>query len=84
MPTPIKEFDLTVVKKLQTELPIGAIRRKRLQNLIEFYNQQKVNLANAGDILMRSAWNRVVADLNDDSDPITISIKRGPMNYHQD
>lgn len=80
-----REFNLTKVKKLQTQHNPESTAYKNLQNLVDFYegkegpspaqsfSGQPPEMANAGDILTRSWWNRVVGDLNTINDPLPVA-----------
>ena len=61
-----RAFDLTTIKAAQEKYKEATPQFKRIQNFIEFYEQQSPGLANAGDIDIRSSWNRVIGDLNED------------------
>lgn len=68
----LKGFDITVLKNLLDTAPFP----KRLEKIIEFYNIQNVYQANAGDTPIRSAWNRVVADLNENDSVSPVKYKK--------
>ncbi|WP_175282083.1 hypothetical protein [Candidatus Odyssella thessalonicensis] len=60
----IHDFDLEPLLSLHAKLTEGDLQRQRLEKVIDFYTYQRLDLVNAGDTHIRSAWNRVVADLN--------------------
>lgn len=60
----IHNFDLEPLLNLHAKLKEGDLQLQRLGKVIDFYTYQRLDLVNAGDTYIRSAWNRVVADLN--------------------
>ena len=64
-----KDFNLTALKKYVDE---QSPHNPYFQNFLTFIEQQKPDQANNGDIVMRSLFNTVVADLNTSDSPITV------------
>lgn len=60
----IKGFNLAHLKSYITEQEDHGLI-ENFDNLVQFYEKQFPNSANAGDLEIRSAWNKVVGDLND-------------------
>lgn len=70
-----REFDLSNVRKYVDQ---ESADNPYFSNFVDFYKVQTPNRSNAGDIEMRSLWNKVVGDLNDvPHDPISIKYMEG-------
>ncbi len=69
-----KQFNINPILKYVDENSPG---NPYIKNFIDFYAIQTPDKANNGDITMRSAWNRVVGDLNRPGDAIKVDYKKG-------
>lgn len=68
--TETRQFDLTHIKKSIKDI------NPFFKNFEEFFQVQSPQQANDGSITIRSAWNKVVADMNAFGDPIKINYVR--------
>lgn len=75
-----RKFDL---KSLEEYTKNQEYLQKNLLNLDKFYKVQLPTLANAGNLQIRSLWNRVVGDLNANDKPIHIAYSGG-QSYQYD
>ncbi len=72
-----REFDLTHIKAYIAE---HAPDNPYFANFLTFYEKQKPDDANNGDILMRSLFNAIMADLNTDDDTYKLDYVLGGKN----